>query len=797
MKKSSSKDWMARLPIQAIALSICLALPLASAQVGPSDADTTATNTLETVMVTGVVARQAQNPPRASSSMTVINAADLKTRPVADLNDILRDIEGFDMGGGRDDSGQARFTLRGLDADYTLILVDGKRQNSSGDIFPNAYRGYEGAFIPPVEMIERVEVIRGPMATIYGADAIGGVINIITKRVQDTWTGAVTNSRLFNSDNTLGDSNTTNFSLSGPLQPGILGLNVRGSYSDESRNSRTFTPPAQDPQGQPYPYPGVSPPGAFSNRTERSANSTRWSGGFRLSLTPTPQQEFLLDYDLSRQKHDRSASDDDTPETPEYIWSSSFAGYGAGLQRSEREQVALSWFGNWDIGRSEIIVTRIESTNLGRTLPLTLEERIELSTRRDAANDPLDPATKDEVLDWIAQTLLPRANRNIRDTGLVLDARQELKLDRHQMVIGAQVQDRKFNDAVFDALGYGEESFRQWSLFAENDWALHDAFTLTGGLRYDKNRLFTGNLSPRLYAVWQASPSFLLKGGIGTGYKPPKTNDLYNGIAGFSGGNSGPYAGNPDLKPEKTVTSELAAHFTSERGDSANITLFHTRFRDKIEEVYYGSAQNTCRDNPTGSRACANIDPRWHIGQSVGLRSNYTVRYPNNLSEVESRGVEVAGTVVFTEDLSLRSNYTHTRMRVTKGPAADRSRPITGSPARHLFNSTLYWQATPKLDLNLTLYAESSRHRGYNSDNQLQPAYKAYRIVHLGASYRVSDAFTVTTRINNLLDRDFATYDVDWTLDPLMPGQYTPSKLNHYRVTDKARNFWVSLNYRF
>jgi len=780
--------------------AICVTLiaccfPSAFAQQGPSSAPSA--NTLETVIVTGQAQRHTQNPAQASSAMTIIAAEELKRRPVADLNDILRDIEGFDMGGGRDDSGQARFTLRGLDADYTLILVDGKRQNSSGDIFPNAYRGYEGAFIPPVEMIERVEVIRGPMATIYGADAIGGVINIITKRVQDTWTGSVSNSRLFNSDNTLGDSNTTNFALFGPLKPGVLGLNVRGSFSDEKRNNRRFTPPAQDPLGNPYPYPGVTPPGAFSNRTERSANSNKWSSGFRLSLTPGQGQEFLLDYEIFKQKHDRSSSDDDTPETPESIWSSSFAGYGAGLQRSEREQAALSWFGQWDSAKSEVILTRIESTNLGRTLPLSLEERMELSARRDAANDPLDPMEKDQVLEWIGTDLLPRANRNIRDAGLVLDAKHTLALPSQQLVLGAQVQDRTFKDAVFDALGYGDEKFRQWSLFAENDWSLHDDFTLTGGVRYDKNHLFSGNFSPRLYAVWQASERFTLKGGVGTGYKPPKTNDLYNGIAGFSGGNSGPYAGNPDLKPEKTVTSELAAHFNTRRGDSANITLFHTRFRDKIEEVYYGSAQNNCRDNPGGNRACANVDPRWHIGQSLGLRSNYTVRYPNNLSEVESRGVELSGTVVFTEALSLRGNYTHTRMRVTKGPLADRNRPIAGRPAKHLFNSTLYWQTTPKLDLHLSLYAESSRHRGYNSDNRPQPAYKAYQIFHLGANYQVSEGLTVTTRVNNLFDRDFATYDVDWTEDPLLPGTYRPSKLDHYRVTDKARNFWISLNYRF
>jgi len=757
------------------------------------------TTTLDVVQVAAHAERGVDNPATASSAMTVIPAEELKRRPVADLNDILRDIEGFDMGGGRDDSGQARFTLRGLDADYTLILVDGKRQNSSGDIFPNAYRGYEGAFIPPMEMIERVEVIRGPMATIYGADAIGGVINIITKRVSDQWNGSFSHSQSFQQDSTLGASRSDNFSLQGPLLPGTLGLNLRGSHTQDEVSNRRFTPPSHDPKGNPYPYPDSTPPSAFTNRTERSADSVKWSGGGRLSFTPTMSQEFLLDYDLFKQRHDRP--DDDEPETAESVWSSSFAGYGAGSQRSEREQYSLTWNGNWDIGRSEVIVSQVKSSNFGRTLPLTLEERIELDKRRKQAQavpDSEKAKAKEAVLEWINQTLLPRANRAISEEGLVVDAKQELNVANHHTQVGFQVQHRKFNDAVFDALGHGSETFKQWSLFAENDWALTDHLTLTGGARYDKNSRFKGNISPRVYAVWQANSVFTLKGGVGTGYKAPKTNDLYNGIAGFSGGNSGPYAGNPDLKPEKTITSELGAYFNSARGDAFNITVFRTQFRDKIEEVYYGSPQNNCRDNPDGNRACANIDPRWHEGQKWGLRSNYPVRYPNNMSEVESRGVEVSGTLVFSDNWRWRNNYTHSRMRMTKGPLAERNRPISGRPAEHIVNSTLYWQVQPNWELYLNMYAESSRFRGYNSTTNLpQPSYRAYQIFHLGTTWQASETFTVTARINNLLNRDFSTYQLDWSEDPSQPGRYRPSKMDDYRVTDKARSFWLSFNARF
>jgi len=785
------------LALSVLALSCSVAL-MAQAQPLTDESDPAATSTLDAVQVAVHVERSVDNPATASAAMTVIPAEELKRRPVADLNDMLRDIEGFDMGGGRDDSGQARFTLRGLDADYTLILVDGKRQNSSGDIFPNAYRGYEGAFIPPMEMIERVEVIRGPMATVYGADAIGGVINIITKKVSDRWTGSFSHSQSFQQDSRLGTSRGDNFSFQGPLVPGKLGLNIRASHSQDEVSHRVFAAPSHDPKGNSYPYPDIAPPSWLGGRTESSADSVKWSGGGRLSFMPSDRQEVLLDYDLFKQSHARP--DDDEPETAESIWSSSFGGYGAGSQRSEREQYAFTWIGNWDIGRSEVIFSQVNSSNFGRTLPLTLDERIELSKRRDAANavpDAEKAKAKEAVLAWINQNILPRANRAISEEGFVLDAKQELNLTNHRVQAGLQVQNRKFNDAIFDVLGHGTETFRQWSVFAENDWAMTDRLTLTGGARYDKNSRFSGNISPRAYLVWQANPIFTLKGGVGTGYKAPKTNDLYNGIAGVSGRNSGPYAGNPDLKPEKTITSEVAAHFNFERGDAFNITVFHTQFHDKIEEVYYGSPQSNCKDNPEGNRACAAIDPRWHEGKKWGLGSDYPIRYPDNLSEVESRGVEVSGTLVVSDSVRWRNNYTHSRMRMTKGPLADRNRPISGRPVEHVFNSTVYWQVQPNWELYVNMYAESSRFRGYNADNLPQPSFKAYQIFHLGTTWQASETFSITARINNLLNRDFSTYQLDWTEIAGQPGRYQPAKLDDYRVTDKARSFWLSFNARF
>merc|ERR1712023_19927 len=113
----------------------------------------------------------------APASISVLDKEDLSERFYRDLTDAMTDIPGVIVTGGGD---REDISLRGMGSQYTLILVDGQRQ-SSRETRPNSDGpGVEGAWIPPLSAIERIEVIRGPMSSLYGSDAIGGVINIIT-----------------------------------------------------------------------------------------------------------------------------------------------------------------------------------------------------------------------------------------------------------------------------------------------------------------------------------------------------------------------------------------------------------------------------------------------------------------------------------------------------------------------------------------------------------------------------------------------------------------------------------------
>ncbi|MFP4181707.1 MAG: TonB-dependent receptor domain-containing protein, partial [Thiohalospira sp.] len=119
--------------------------------------------------------RTAETADSTLAPVTVLTREDIEQSQAADLPELLSNRTGIQISnnGGRGKS--SSLFLRGTNSDHTLFLIDGQRVGSAtsgGAAFQD---------IPP-EVIERVEVVRGPRASLYGADAIGGVVNIITRQ---------------------------------------------------------------------------------------------------------------------------------------------------------------------------------------------------------------------------------------------------------------------------------------------------------------------------------------------------------------------------------------------------------------------------------------------------------------------------------------------------------------------------------------------------------------------------------------------------------------------------------------
>jgi vitamin B12 transporter len=122
-----------------------------------------------------VTATRTESPlDRVLASVDIISGAELRRQPAADLGDLLRMRAGVEVARLGGPGQQTSLFLRGTDSNHVLVLVDGVRINP-GTIGSAAIQN-----IAP-ELIERVEIVKGPRSTLYGSDALGGVINVITR----------------------------------------------------------------------------------------------------------------------------------------------------------------------------------------------------------------------------------------------------------------------------------------------------------------------------------------------------------------------------------------------------------------------------------------------------------------------------------------------------------------------------------------------------------------------------------------------------------------------------------------
>jgi outer membrane receptor for ferrienterochelin and colicins len=757
----------------------------------------------------------------APASISVITVEELRTRPYMTLLDAVRDLEGVDIGETRDKTGQGTISMRGMGSDYTLILIDGRRQNNHGDIYPNNFGGNQFNHIPPLDSIERIEVIRGPASTLYGADAMGGVINIITKRTLDRWSGSVTTARTFETSDEYGDDTTIDLYANGPLIPGLLNLGVRGS-----RYNRDASNPVYDTVTDPAGFEHIRSLGFGGGG--KTVDNENLAGGLTLTWTPTASQTLIFDYDTSRQEYNNAIQINDAGN-PEYpvgtvdninsiftagnfclggtganaaacaagggVWSrraNPQVGY-APQQEFTRDAWSVTHEGEWGFGTSRVSLSHVATNNDGRTMPFTVAERELLLTMIDGTG-AYAGQTLEQRRAAAAATFLPRPKRTLESAQYTLDAQLTLPFEmagEHTAVVGAQVIRGELTDGVFgieSGTPGRTQDHNMWSLFTEDTWQVFEPFAVTAGIRYDDHEVFGDHFSPRLYGVYSLNDQWTIKGGVSTGFKTPKTTQLYDGIVGFGGQGTSPMFGNPDLQPETSVSTELAVYWESPEGHSFNVTAFNNTFEDKI-------ANQPCGAGTT--LPCASSGDYADLGYGSTTRAT-------NIDEVVIRGVEVAGRWRILDTLGLRANYTWTDSEQKSG--AEIGRPL-GNSARHMANASLNWEVTDRFSLLLSGEARSDRYRGLHVITNEELFYKGYTVFNLGGSYQLTDWLTVNARINNLLDEDFTTYDAEFRdlngdgdfRDVNIGGSGRNEALffDHYNNKDKGRSVWVGINARF
>ncbi|HBC7186528.1 TPA: TonB-dependent receptor, partial [Morganella morganii] len=480
-----------------------------------------AENKDDTIVVTA--SGFAQEMRDAPASITVITKEQLQNKPAANLIDMVKDVEGVSVIGG---SLKPDISIRGLSGDYTLIMVDGRRQNSR-ESRPNGSGGYEAGFIPPVEAIERIEVIRGPMSSLYGSDAMGGVINIITKAVADEWHGSMGMGGIIQESKDYGNSANTDFYVSGPLIKDKLGLQVYGGLNYRREDKLLEGTPRKDDK-----------------------NITA-----KLAFTPVEGQKFLAEVGRSTQEHTSTPGKSIDETTTR----------GGIVQKNNKSEVhnnrnhwALTWKGDWDEINSEVSVYQentIRKTNTGKW----------------------NKVSEDWVMAYEA--------RQPEVTNTVVDGKVTAFLPSNVLTVGGQYQYAKLkDDSVIKNKQTVTEKMtaEQKALFVEDEFSVTDDLTLTGGLRMDDHEFYGKHWNPRAYAVYKLTDEITIKGGVAKAFRAPTLRELSPNFGTSTQGGAAIMYGNRDLKPETSVTEELGIAYDHESGFSASATLFNTEFKNKL-----------------------------------------------------------------------------------------------------------------------------------------------------------------------------------------------------------------------
>jgi vitamin B12 transporter len=208
-----------------LVLPACLAIALIGS--ARADESSSTTNVLPATIVTGT--RIPTDIADTPTTISVITRDQIEAQQDATVADVLRDVAGVDVVTSGQPGSESSVFIRGADSSQTLVLIDGVRVNNP---FNNAYNF---AFLP-VDNIDHIEVMRGPQSTLYGSEALGGVINIVTK----AYTGPPTGSVMVEG----GSDNSLLTRAAFAMSSGKLSLSGEGSYftSDNERlNSDTYT----------------------------------------------------------------------------------------------------------------------------------------------------------------------------------------------------------------------------------------------------------------------------------------------------------------------------------------------------------------------------------------------------------------------------------------------------------------------------------------------------------------------------------------------------------------------------
>ncbi|TCV98329.1 TonB-dependent siderophore receptor [Biostraticola tofi] len=662
-----------------------------------------------------IVQASAEEALKQQPGVSIITADDIKkSPPVNDLSDIIRKMPGVNLTGNSATGSRGnnrQIDIRGMGPENTLILVDGHPVRSR-DAVRYSWRGERDtrgdSNWVPAEMVERIEVIRGPAASRYGSGAAGGVINIITKRPTNRWSGSLSIYGNQPEDSQEGATRRANFSLSGPLVDDTLTLRLYGNLNKTDGDSWDLN--TQQNGSQAAGREGVR---------NRDINSV-------VSWKMTPNQIIDFEAGYSRQGNIYAG---DTQYSSSSAATENLAKSAAETNRLYRQNYGVTHNGLWDWGQSKtgFYYEKTNNTRLKEGMAGSGEGRIQndlaYSTSRLRNYSMTGELTVPFNLLW-EQTATLGAEWNREQLNDPSATSYHASENSIGSVSGDPAHRSSKNSAELSAI------------YLEDNIEVTPGSKLIPGLRFDYHSRFGSNYSPSLNYSQQLSDQLTVKAGIGRVFKAPNLYQSSQGYLMTSRGNGCPITmgkegcylmGNSDLEPEISINKEIGLEFTH-NGYHAGITYFRNDYKNKVV-----SGTEVISTTSKGTKVL-----RWENGGKALVE-----------------GLEANLLVPLVEDkLSWNTNATYMMTSKLK----DTGNPLSIIP-EYTVNTLLDWQVNDKLSTHIswTLYGKQKprttpeiyAERKGLSESEIG----SYSVAGIGVNYEITEHVRLNAGISNLLDK--------------------------------------------
>ncbi len=574
----------------------------------------TANQEIEKITVTAN--RSAQDAFEVLASQVVIDREQIEQIQPDSTLDLLRTVAGFDFTQQGGFGQQSSVFIRGANANHTLVLVDGLRVGSA------TLGTTELQSISPA-MIEKIEIVKGPRAALWGSDAIGGVIQIFTRKLEGNEITA---------EIIAGTEGHRQIQAAFGFTHGNGGTTI--SFNKQEADGFDVLATAEDDKDG-YDY------ASFSLRGEQT-------------LSESLELNWQFAKNKNNTEYDNAWGGNNQAESDNYVWSlganvaHNFAGYEhlttitAGQNQDSNRNFRAD-------GATAETVFETNRNQLSVVNTTRLDESLSVVTGVDFAAEEIESTT--EYVD---------AERNV------------------------------------------------FGLFAQVGAELGNV-NLEAALRFDDVEGVDSETSYNFGAGYEVTEQSRVVLTHGTGFKTPTFNDLYFPADAYS-------AGNPDLKSERSTTTELVYEQGFEFGKLA-LSVYESEIENLIE---------------------------WAPDQNFFYQ-------PRNVSAADIKGGEIALTYT-GQYVTHNVNYAY----VEAVNATTNEQLIRRS--KHHFNYTAAAQVAGADVYVEYAYKGDAYDIGYDENfNQVRITLPSYGLLSATVAYPLNDNFTVKVRVSNALDKEYST----------------------------------------